>query len=260
MNNIHFQSSAVSPGDCISDAWALVSRQFGLYLGMGLLTMVLISCVPFVNFFLMGPILGGFYYVVLRDQRDEPVDFGMLFKGFEKFLPLMLVGLIQGAPSIVLTIVQYTVDIARLVGVASSNRDISFYQSGSDALGAGLSSILIISFIILFFFSIAWHLAFEFAMPLVIEHDLSVTDALVTSARAAFSNSGSLIVLMIFQGFVMLLGVIALCLGIFVAFPVVYAAVAIAYRQVFPYLGPKENINVAPPPPDFYGGTFGRGQ
>lgn len=257
--NIQFQRGAINPGDCIGGAWTLVTRQFGLYIGMGVVTMILVSCVPCVNFFLIGPVFGGFYYVVLRDMRDEPIDFGMLFKGFEKFIPLMVVGVIQSIPGIVMTIVQYAADIARLTSGSGPESDITFYQTGPDAMYAGFSLALIIFFIVMFFVGIAWHLAFSFAVPLVMEHDLSIGDALTTSVKAGLANPGGLIVLMILQGLVAILGVLALCVGIFVAFPVIYGAAAFAYRQVFPYFGGPAGYT-GPPPPDVYAGSFGRGQ
>lgn len=255
MNNIQHVSGAISAGDCVSGAWNLVTRRFWLYIGLGLITILLISCVPIVNFFLIGPILGGFYYLVLRDMRDEPVDFGMLFKGFDKFVPLMVVGLIQAAPSIVFTIIQYTVDLARIAAGVGSGGDVFQFQSGSGVL-AGLSMAVVLVGVVLFFFGIAWHLAFMFAIPLVLEHGLDIGDALLTSLKAAGSNVGGLILLLILQILISILGVMALCVGIFVAIPVLYAANAFAYRMVFPYFD-KPNFNTAPPPPTEYGGTYG---
>src|SRR5215204_1790048 len=258
MNNIQYVGGAINPGDCIGGAWNLVTRRFWLYIGLGLVTMLLISCVPLVNFFLLGPVLGGFYYLVLRDMRDEPVEFGMLFKGFEKFIPLMVVGLIQSIPSIVVTIFQYTIDIARLpAGSAPGDGDVNFLQSGPDVAFAGIPVIiLIVVAVVAFFFSIAWHLAFAFAIPLVVDQDADIGTALLTSAKAAMSNVGGLIVLIILEGLVMILGVIAICLGVLVAIPVIYAANAFAYTQVFPYFV-RPDLNVTPPPPSAYGGTYG---
>lgn len=256
MSNIQYVSGAISPGDCIGGAWALLTRKFWLYIGLGLVTMLLISCVPIVNFFLMGPMLGGFYYFVLRDMRDEPVDFGMLFKGFEKFVPLMVVGLVQAAPSIVFTIIQYTVDLARLAAGARSGSGGFDFQSSSDVIAGVSGVVLVVGGIFIFFLAIAWHLAFIFAIPLVVEHSLDIGDALVTSIKAAASNPGGLIVLLILEMLVSILGVIALCVGIFVAIPVIYAANVFAYKMVFPYFD-RPNINMAPPPPTEYGGTYG---
>lgn len=254
MNPVQYLSGAINPGDCISNAWTLVTRNFWLYIGVALVTMLLIGCIPFVGSLLFGPVLGGFYYLVLRDMRDEPVDFGMMFKGFEKFLPLMLAGIIQAAPSIIGTVLQYTVDIARLVGGGSRGGD--FYQPGADTVFAGISAGVLVMVIILSLVGIVWSVALSFAVPLIMEHDLGVADALFTSAKAALSNAGGLIVLIILEVLVMLLGIIALCIGIFVAVPVVYAANVFAYRLVFPYFD-RPNINTAPPPPTEYGGTYG---
>lgn len=256
MNQTEYLRGAINPGDCIGGSWALVTRQFWFYIGIGLITMLLISCVPIVNFFLLGPMLGGFYYLVLRDMRDEPVEFGMVFKGFEKFVPLMVVGLVQAVPSIILTVFQYTIDIAQLMGGGGPRGgDVNFYQPGSDAIFAGLSAAIVIAIILGFFISIAWHLAFFFAVPLVIDQDLEIPDALLLSLKAALANPGGLIVLMILEGLVMLLGMLALCLGIFVAIPVVYGANAFAYRHVFPYFD-RPGFNAGPPPPDAY--NFGQ--
>jgi hypothetical protein len=258
MNNIQYVSGAISPGDCIGNAWSLVTRRFGLYVGVGIVTLILIGCIPFVGALLTGPVLGGFYYLVLRDMRDEPVDFGMMFKGFEKFLPLMIAGLIQTAPSLIATILQYTVDLARIAAGGAGGGDANFYQGrGADAIFAGLSVGIVILVIGLSLLGIIWHVALQFAVPLILEHDLPVVDALLTSAKAAFSNVGGLIVLIILEALVAILGVIALCVGIFVAIPVIYAANVLAYRMMFPYFAPS-NVNTAPPPPDTYG-NFGRG-
>jgi uncharacterized membrane protein len=110
--------------------------------------------------------------------------------------------------------------------------------------------------VVLSLIGIVWSVALSFAIPLVMEQDLAVADALTTSAKAALSNVGGLIVLIIFEVLVALLGVVALCVGLFVAIPVVYAANVFAYRQVFPYFN-RLNVNTTPPPPSEYGGTYG---
>ncbi|HKP71126.1 MAG TPA: hypothetical protein VJV05_17700 [Pyrinomonadaceae bacterium] len=256
MAEVPYVRGAIEAGDCIGRAWELVSRQFWLYVGLGLVTILMIGCIPCLSNILFGPILGGFYYFVLRDNADEPVDFGMLFKGFEKFLPLMLVGLIQSIPGIVWTIFQYSVDIARVVGEGSGG-DVGFYQSAGDGFAAGLSVIFILLIVGFVLFSIAWTMLLTFAIPLVMEHDLGVVDALTTSARATGSNLAGLVLLIIFEALVAILGMLVLCVGIFVAMPVIYAANVIAYRYVFPH-GPRRDYNTAPPPPTAYGpGAFG---
>jgi hypothetical protein len=262
MNEIQYQKSAVDPGTCIGTAWELVTKKFWLYVGVAFVAMLLIGCVPFVAWFIFGPIMAGFYYIGLRDLRGEPVDFGMLFKGFEKFVPLMVVGLIQQIPGIILTVVQYTVDASRFFGGGGTS-DVNFYQSSGDIFPseilAGITAMFAIVIFVMIIVAIVWTLALSFAIPLVLEHDLSVGDALVTSVKAAFGNIGRMILLALLGGLVALLGLLVLCVGLFVAIPVIYLGNVIAYRQVFPYVGPS-NINTGPPPPDYYGGSAGQGQ
>jgi hypothetical protein len=253
MKEISFNRGAIEASECFTSAWGLVTRRFGLYIGAGLITVLLISCIPIVNFILMGPMMGGFAYLVLRDMRDEPVDFGMIFKGFEKFLPLMVVGLIQAIPGIIFQIIQWTVDIGKMATggrsqSASQMPDLSMYLVGP----------VVIVFIGYFIFSIIWHAALVFAVPLIVEHDVSVGEAIRLSFSAVFSNVGGLIVLFLLASVVGLLGVLAICLGIFVAIPVIYTANVLAYSMVFPRADTA--INYAPPSPDAYDdGSFGRG-
>lgn len=261
MNNFEFERSAISPGDCIGNAWGLVTGKFWLYIGLGAVTLVMIGCIPVVNLFLLGPVVGGFYYVVLRDMRGEPVDFGMLFKGFEKFVPLMVIGLIQSIPGVIFQIIRFSVDIAQLfstINRGGSSRG-TFFQSSVPEFGIteGLSIFMIVFALLFMIFSIIWNIAFAFAVPLALENDLGAIDAIKLSARAAFGNFGGLIVLIILEGLVAILGLIALCLGFFVAIPVIYAANAFAYRQVFPLI--ERNFNFTPPPPNAYGSNFGSG-
>src|SRR5688572_3960277 len=171
MNQTEYLRGAINPGDCIGGSWALVTRQFWFYIGVGLITMLLISCVPIVNFFLMGPVLGGFYLLVLRDMREEPVEFGELFKGFEKFVPLMVVGLIQAIPGIVMQFVQWTFDIGRLIADGNGGPDL--YQASGPPFGLqeGMLGIVIVAAVVIFVFSILWAITFHFAIPIMAEND-----------------------------------------------------------------------------------------
>jgi uncharacterized membrane protein len=254
MYQIEYQRAAISAGDCISNAWSLVTNKFWLYIGTGLLTLILIACIPLVNLFIMGPVLGGFYYIVLRDMRGEPVEFGMLFKGFEKFVPLMVVGLISSIPGIIFQVLRFTVNLSNLVGTRGAGSGTGSLTPDIRALIAGVSAMVVLGLLGLALLSIIWQLAMAFAVPIVLEHDVGPIEAIKLSIAAAFSNLGGLILLIILEGLVGILGVLALCFGYFVAIPVIFAANAFAYRQVFPLI--DQRINYAPPPPSEYG-NFG---
>src|SRR5258706_8544240 len=262
MTNIQFIPSAIDAGGCISNAWELVKRNYGLYLGMAIIAVILAGCIPCVSLFLLGPVMGGVFYVVLRDMRGEPVEFGMMFKGFEKFVPLIVVGLLQAIPGIIAQVLRFTVNLGQL-GLEGGRRNGSFQflqSSGPDfAVAGGVLVIAAIVGVVFMIFSVAWAVAFFFAIPLALEHDIGPIDAIKLSAQAALSNVGGLILLIILEGLVVLLGLVMICLGVFfISLPIVYAANALAYRQVFPWI--EQNFNMAPPPPNVYGGGYGQGQ
>jgi len=232
MTDIQFQPGAIDAQGCVANAWNVVTNKFWLYIGVGLVTIILIGFIPIASIFLMGPAMGGFYYLVLRDMRGEPVEFRMMFKGFEKFIPLMVAGIVQSIPGIIYQAIQYATDIAHLADPSSDSGSSNFFQADTTAAAVGgLSLIVVIGFA---FLAAVWNLMFMFAIPLIVENDISVTDALKASINAAVENVWGLILLILIGIGVLLLGLMALCVGVFVAVPVVYAANAFAYRMVFP--------------------------
>lgn len=99
---IEFNSSAVRAGECVSDGLALIQPKYWLFLGMSLLAMIIGGCIPCISIFLAGPIAVGIFYALFAQMREggQPVEFGMLFKGFERFVPAMVVGIVEAAPQI----------------------------------------------------------------------------------------------------------------------------------------------------------------
>lgn len=270
MTNIQYYKGAIDATGCISNGWNLVSTNYGLYLGIcvvATLTMMFLSCIPCLNILVIGlvnaPLIAGIYYVLLRDMRGEPIDFGMMFKGFEKFVPVMIVGFIQAVPTIIFTILQYALDLTRLATQILGQQGIGrgdFYQSpdGTEiAIAGGLLAVYIVVIVAYFIIAIAWYITFAFALPLVVEHNIGAIEAIQLSAKAGWGNVGGLILLAILGGLIALAGIIALCIGIFFVIPIIYAAQAFAYRQVFPSINPPTTYNT-PPPPGEYGGSFGQ--
>ena len=241
MMNPTFYSGAINAGECIGNAWNLMTRQFWLYLGLGLVTMILAGCIPCVSLFLLGPIMGGFYFIVLRDMRNEPVDFGMLFKWFDKFVKLMAIGLIEAIPGIIAQVLRFTANVASVFTRRSSggrSTDFLLQSNGLPQAIAGVALIVVLAVVLFFLlFAIAWGITFFFAIPIALETDLGIVDSIKLGAKAGWGNIGGLIVLFILSGLIGLAGVLALCIGIFVVAPLIYAAHAFAYRQVFPLLG-----------------------
>lgn len=266
MQNIQFYKGVIDATGCISNGWNLLKPNYWLYFGICLvatLAMIVLSCIPCLNLLLGGlvnaPLIAGIYYVLLREMRGEPVEFGMMFKGYEKFVPVMVVGFIQSIPAVIFTILQWALDLGRLAAqiYSGGRRGGNFYQDETDiAIAGGLIALYIVVAVFFILFGIAWQITFAFALPLVIEHNISPIDAIKLSARAGWGNAGGLIILMILTALIGIAGFLVICFGLFFVIPLVYASYAFAYRQVFPMLGQAPQ---AAPPPGNYGGSFGQG-
>jgi hypothetical protein len=252
MNVPQYNASAIDASGCISNGWEMIKPNYWLYFGVSIVSLLMISCIPCVNIFIAGPIMGGVFFIFLKAMRNEPVDFGMMFKGFDKFVPLMIVGIVQAIPEIVAQIFRFSVDIGR-IGLTNGSRQMGDAQF---AIASGVMIFAVIAGLIFVIIAAIWRILLMFAVPLVMEFDLSPIDAMKLSARAAMSNAGGLILLLILEFLISLLGILALCFGVFFILPIVYAANAFAYRQVFPWV--ERNFQNTPPPPGSYG-DFGRG-
>lgn len=257
MINTQYLKGAIDASGCLSNAWEMIKPNYWLFFGISLLAYVLIACIPCLNVFLMGPVMGGVYYTAFRAMRREPVDFGMMFKGFEKFVPLMVVGLIQAIPSIIYQGVDISFRVGN-VGLSSILRGRTGSGDGDIAIAGGFLALIIVVSVVLMIFAIVWGITFAFAIPIMVENDFGPMEALKLSARASWSNVGGIIVLAILSFLVAFVGVLALCVGILFVLPVIWVAWAFAYRQVFPDLGPPA-YRYDPPSPDAYQGNFGQG-
>lgn len=259
MTHIPFNRGAISPTQCISGGWDLIKGDYGMFLGIALVAMLIAGCIPCLNIFLAGPVMAGVFYCLLTRMSGQYVSFGMMFKGFDKFVPSMVVGLIQAIPEMIQFGVRMTTDVGAEI-LKQSQRggrgDVFFAARDTEiALAGGLMIFIIVVVLVLTVLSIALRITFFFVYPLIMEYNLGALDAIKVSARAGWSNALGIFLLMILEGLVAIAGVLALCVGVFLVMPVIHAANAVAYRQVFP---PPSGFNpTTPPPPNTFGAQYG---
>ena len=88
-----FSRKAVEPVACIKAGWSLIRNQYWLFVGLSVVGVLIGSVVPFG--ILMGPMMCGIYLVLLEHMRGRPIEFGMLFKGFDYFVESLIATLLQ---------------------------------------------------------------------------------------------------------------------------------------------------------------------
>lgn len=259
--NIEFLRGSINPGDCISGGWNLIKDNYWLFFGIAMVAIILTACIPCVNIFISGPITAGVYYCMFTQIRQQqPVEFGMMFKGFENIVPTMVVGILAILPEILGQVIRLVANFAQIgldMNRGGSGGGRNFYATQDTIFSTGLGIALIIFGIVFFFVAIAWRITFYFAIPLLADHpELEIMETIKLSARAGWSNWGMIIVLSILQGLVAIVGVFALCVGLLFVIPILQASNAIAYRQVFPETTNNNGMFNVPPPPMAYENQF----
>src|SRR6266849_9828487 len=105
-DNIQFRTGVIKPMECVKEAWALIKDQYWLFLGIVFVGVFIGGAVPIV---LIGPMMVGIYICVFRRMRGEPVEFGMLFKGFDRFAQSLIAALIQAIPMVIVIVPMYII-------------------------------------------------------------------------------------------------------------------------------------------------------
>jgi uncharacterized membrane protein len=179
---------------------------------------------------LMGPMMCGIYLCLFALMRGDRIEFGLLFKGFDYFVPSLVATLVQVVPLMVILIPAYVVFFVSFVlfGASGASRGA---PSGS-AVGV-LVVVAVLLVLLIMVVSLAVGLFFAFAYPLVVDRKLSGLDACRASARAIRGNLGGMLGLVLLNFALGILGVLLCYVGALLVMPVSMAANAVAYRRVF---------------------------
>ena len=238
-----FRRGVVQPLYCIKTGWNLVRDQYWLFVGLSFVAFFLGSLVPFG--IILGPMMCGVYMALFRLRRGEFVEFSILFKGFDYFGESVIATLIHYVPMVMIIIPFYIVlyggmfmIMPRQGGEPDPSSLIAFF-----AVLAVLGLIMMLLIILI-------SVIFTFSYPLIVDRKLAGFDAVKLSARAALANFLPLLGLLLLNGLITFGGVLLCYVGIFLALPITFAAVSVAYEQVFG-LGEVQSPILPPPPPSF---------
>lgn len=241
-NEIDFKRNVVQPIECIKGGWELIKSQYWLFVGMTVVGVIIGSVVPMG--ILMGPMMCGIYLALFKTRRREPIEFGLLFKGFDYFGDSVIATLLHMVPIMLIVIPAYVIFYISMLGmIAASNG-----QPDPAAL-LGLLGGFAVFWLVVMVAIIILSVIFAFAYPLIVDRRLSGLNAVKLSIRAGFGNFWRLLAMMMLTGLLTFVGVFFCYVGAFLVMPISFAAIATAYEQVFG-LG-EVQPNLPPPPPSF---------
>jgi len=239
-NPTEFNRGVIAPMECIKEGWALIKDQYWLFFGITLVGLLIGGGVPIV---LLGPMMVGIFLCLQQRQRNQPVEFGLLFKGFDQFVPGLIVAVLKMIPIFIVLIPYYIFVFAMMAGMPSSSRSNSDDAPGF--LFAFLGAELLFLFVIMLV-SVLVETFFMFAFPLVADRKLPGLDAVKLSFGAGRANLGGVVGLMLLNGLFTMLGALVCGVGAYFYLPIAIASQAVAYRRVFPDIG---QLGQYPPPP-----------
>lgn len=235
MQNIQITKGVISPTECIKNGWFLLEQNYWMIFGIVTLEWIfffLVGFIPIVgsiiSILFQGVLIAGVYYILIKQIRGQQTAFGEMFQGFRKFLPTLILGIISGIPDILFFLLSYFLNI--LTALQSRLTD----KNQIIALGVGIVLGGIAFLIFFFIIKIVFGVAFFFVFQLIMDHDLSISEAIKLSFRGARQNLGGLALLWILEFVIIIGGLLLFCVGFLFVMPIIYAANAFAYRQVFP--------------------------
>ena len=243
-NSIYFKRNAVEPVKCLKEGWNLVKDQYWLFVGMCLVGMLIGSAIPFG--ILLGPMMCGIYFTFFQLRRGRPIEFGNLFKGFDYFGQSLIATLIHVVPIVIIVVPAY---IAFYVGFILTM--LQQQQSGEPNPGLlfGFLGVFMIFWLVVVVAIIVVSIGFTFVYPLIVDRGYSGIDAVKLSFRAAMANFWRLLGLTLLTALLGFVGFLLCFVGILLVYPIAFAALAVAYEQVFGLGEPISNL--PPPPPSF---------
>jgi uncharacterized membrane protein len=83
---------------------------------------------------------------------------------------------------------------------------------------------------------------FLFVYPLIVDKQLTAVPAITTSCSAVWANLGGIVLAMFLYGIIAGASVMACGIGTIFVTPVVFGALTILYRQIFPERPPSPNF------------------
>jgi hypothetical protein len=238
-----FNRKAVEPIECLKTGWAYVKPQYWLLVGISAVGMLIASVVPLG--ILMGPMICGIYLAYFQIFRQQPIEFGILFKGFDYFGQSLIATLIHLVPILIVFVPGYIIFY------------VSFFlimvNQGPEPDPAVMMSFLGVAglfWLVMFAFIMVVSVLFTFTYPLIVDRGLSGVDAAKLSIKAALANFWRLLGLFFINGLLGFVGVLLCYVGAIFVLPISFGALTSAYEKVFG-LSSGVVANVPPPPPTF---------
>ncbi len=239
MNSPEYTTGQIRAVEIYKEAWAMMKPEFWTIFAIVLIGMIVGSVIPVI---LMGPMMIGLFLCLIDKVDGKPASLDKLFKGFDRFTAGLVIALIVMLPILIFFFIVY---------IPMIMMSIYGHRMSEDELLPFIAAVLLVELLLGIVMTIL-HSLLIFAFPLIADKHLGGLAAAKLSAKAAWANRGGIARFFGVSILVVLAGYLLLCVGVYLALPVIMMATAVAYRKVFPRS--EQTLNFAPPPPNVYPG------
>ena len=210
---------------------SLMNAPIALRLGFSHLLSAVVSIV-------MGPLIGGLYFVYLKTIRQQTTGAGDVFAGFQKaflqlFLGMLVVGLIVGVCLLPFQFVWESKTGPLLTqlqqGQQMSPADAQKILPELLSAFTGSLPVLLICLIPVTYLTVC----LQFTLPLIIDRGMNFWPAIKTSFKMVNKHWWQVFGLTILVGLVTLVGFLGCCIGVLFTAPIGFAAMMFAYETIF---------------------------
>jgi len=235
-------SRRLEPLSAIQRGMALVFAQPGPTIGISALIMVMmmasgfIPCVgSIVQIAVMGPLTAAWYGYFLRHIRSQTAALEDVFAVFSSpdLLHMIAVHVIVTVISFLLILPLIAIVFFTMIGTAAATAAAADPDAAPLVAFFPFFSVLALGMLPVFAALIYLTIAFMFAPVLVLDRGHAFWPAMRLSMRVVNRQLLPMLGLVLLCWLIGLAGLLALCLGIFVAAPIVVASFAYAYEDLF---------------------------
>ena len=213
---------------CLGRSWDYFKREPLLAIGSVAISTFLMMAggmIPILSFciglLVNTPLIAGVWSLFLKALRGESVSLEEVFSGFsKKWMPLVLTGLVQ--------LVIAAVCIGPFGGFL-----FYWFHMHPGVVPAGMELVMMLMVgLLVVLLSIYFNVAILFSVPLIMDRGYGVLDSINASRRIVNANFASVLLLMVMSLLLTVGGVLAICLGLVVAIPVIMGMWAAAYEEL----------------------------
>jgi len=226
-----FNRGVIRPVECVKAGFESIKGDYWMVLGLCIVAILVGSFGPFG--ILLGPMMCGMHMCLLRRQRGERAGFDVLFKGFDFFVPGLIVSLLQMVPMLILVVPLYLLILFLFIGIFGF---VGAVAGDAPPVAALILPVVFVVAIVVMIAVTLVSMIFMFSFQLIVDRRLGGWDSVVLSARAVLGNLGGLFGLMMLNMLMAICGLFLCYIGAFLVMPIGFAAIDQAYRRVFPEL------------------------